>query len=47
MKAILARKYGSPDVLTLEEIDQPTPGDNQVLVKVHAAATNPSNWHRM
>lgn len=47
MKAILARKYGSPDVLTLEEIDQPTPGDDQVLVKVHAAATNPSNWHRM
>ncbi|MCO5185546.1 MAG: NAD(P)-dependent alcohol dehydrogenase [Anaerolineae bacterium] len=47
MKAILARTYGSPEVLTLEEIEQPTPGDDQVLVKVHAAATNPSYWHRM
>jgi NADPH:quinone reductase-like Zn-dependent oxidoreductase len=47
MKAILARKYGSPDVLTLEEVDQPTPEGNQLLIKVHAAATNPSNWHRM
>jgi NADPH:quinone reductase-like Zn-dependent oxidoreductase len=47
MKAILARKYGTPDVLTLEEVEQPTPEDDQVLVKVHAAATNPSNWHRM
>ncbi|MDJ0663155.1 MAG: NAD(P)-dependent alcohol dehydrogenase [Acidimicrobiia bacterium] len=47
MKAILARRYGSPDVLTLEEVDQPTPEGDQVLVKVHAAATNPSYWHRM
>ena len=47
MKAILARKYGSPDVLTLEDVSQPTPEGNQVLIKVHAAATNPSNWHRM
>ena len=47
MKAILARTYGTPDVLTLEEVDQPTPGDDQVLVEVHAAATNPSYWHRM
>ena len=47
MKAILARKYGTPDVLTLEEVDQPAPEDNQVLVKIHAAATNPSYWHRM
>ena len=47
MKAILARQYGTPDVLTLEEVDQPTPKGIQVLIKVHAAATNPSNWHRM
>ena len=47
MKAILARKYGSPDVLTLEEVAQPTPGGTQILIKVHAAATNPANWHRM
>lgn len=47
MKAILARKYGSPTVLTLEEVAQPTPEGTQLLIKVHAAATNPSNWHRM
>ena len=43
MKAILARTYGTPDVLTLEEVDQPTPEGDQVLVEVFAAATNPSN----
>lgn len=47
MKAVLARRYGTPDVLTLEEVDQPTPKGDQVLVEVHAAATNPSYWHRM
>ncbi len=47
MKAILAREYGSPAVLTLEEVDQPTPVGDQVLINVHAAATNPSYWHRM
>lgn len=47
MKAIMARQYGTPDVLTLEEVDQPTPQGSQVLVKIHAAATNPSYWHRM
>lgn len=47
MKAILARRYGGPDVLTLEHVDQPTPEGDQVLIKVLAAATNPSNWHRM
>lgn len=47
MKAVLARKYGGPDALTLEDVDRPTPEGGQVLVEVHAAATNPSYWHRM
>jgi NADPH:quinone reductase-like Zn-dependent oxidoreductase len=47
MKAIIFPKYGSPDVLQLTEVEKPTPNENQVLVKVHAAATNPLDWHRM
>ncbi len=47
MKAIVYTKYGSPDVLQLEEIQKPTPGDNEVLIKVHAASANPADWHLM
>lgn len=45
MQAIVYREYGSTDVLALEEIDPPVPGDNQLLVKVRAAALNPYDWH--
>jgi NADPH:quinone reductase-like Zn-dependent oxidoreductase len=47
MKAILFTHYGSPDVLQLVEVEKPTPNENQVLVKVMAAAANPLDWHRM
>jgi NADPH:quinone reductase-like Zn-dependent oxidoreductase len=47
MKAIVYRCYGSPDVLKLEEIAQPQPADNRMLVKVHAASVNPLDWHNM
>ncbi len=47
MKAIVYRCYGSPDVLKFEDIEKPTPADDEVLVKVHAASVNPLDWHYM
>lgn len=44
MKAVVYRDFGSPDVLHLEEIDKPVPGDNEVLIKVRAASINPLDW---
>lgn len=44
MKAIVYHNYGSPDVLKLEEIDKPTPGDDEVLIKVRAASVNTLDW---
>jgi NADPH:quinone reductase-like Zn-dependent oxidoreductase len=44
MKAIVYHNYGSPDVLRLEDIQTPTPGDDEVLVKVHAVSINSWDW---
>ena len=40
MKAIVCTQYGPPDTLKLEEVPKPTPGEDEVLVKVHAASVN-------
>lgn len=45
MKAIMQPRYGSPDVLRLEEIDTPVPKGDEVLVRVRAAAVNIGDWH--
>lgn len=40
MKAAIYNSYGPPDVLTVTEVDKPTPTDNEVLVRVHMATMN-------
>ena len=45
MKAIVHTQYGSPEVLRIQEVEKPTPNDNQVLVRVHAASLNPAEAH--
>ena len=45
MKAITYCEYGGPEVLQLEQVEQPVPDDDQVLVRVRAAALNPYDMH--
>lgn len=47
MRAIVQTKYGSTNVLKLEEVDKPVVSDNGVLVRVHAASVDAGNWHLM
>jgi NADPH:quinone reductase-like Zn-dependent oxidoreductase len=47
MKAIVYHSYGSADVLKCEDIAKPIPNDDQVLIKVRAAALNPVDWRMM
>jgi NADPH:quinone reductase-like Zn-dependent oxidoreductase len=44
MKAFVFTKYGPPDVLKLREVETPTPKDDEVLIKVHAASVNDWDW---
>jgi NADPH:quinone reductase-like Zn-dependent oxidoreductase len=47
MKAIVYQNFGSPDVLECQDIEKPTPADDEVLIKVRAASVNPLDWKLM
>lgn len=43
MKAMVSTKYGPPEVVQLQEVEKPVPGNNEVLIKVHAAVVGPAD----
>jgi NADPH:quinone reductase-like Zn-dependent oxidoreductase len=47
MKAIVYHRYGPPEVLELQEVERPTVGDDDVLVRIRSASVNPYDWHFM
>lgn len=47
MKAVVQERFGPPDSLRLRDVDRPHAGAGQVLVRVHAAAVNPYDWHML
>jgi NADPH:quinone reductase-like Zn-dependent oxidoreductase len=47
MKAITCTKYGSPDVLQLQDVAKPAPKDDEVLIKIQAASINARDWRMM
>lgn len=44
VKAIVRQNYGQPEDLRLEEVETPTPADDELLVRVHAASINLGDW---
>ena len=44
VKAIVYTEYGPPDVLRLEELETPVPGEGELLIKIYASSVNYSDW---
>jgi len=47
MKAAIYTNYGPPEVVRIADVEKPVPRDDEVLIKVHAAAVNPLDWRLM
>lgn len=47
MKAIVYARFGSPDVLRLQEVERPVPGDGEILIRVRAASLNAYDWRHL
>jgi NADPH:quinone reductase-like Zn-dependent oxidoreductase len=47
MKAIVRQRYGTVDALELASLPKPIPAENEVLIRIRAAALNPFDWHMM
>jgi NADPH:quinone reductase-like Zn-dependent oxidoreductase len=47
MKGFIYERYGPPEVLRMVEVDKPSPGPDEVLVRVLGISVNPADWHSM
>ena len=47
MKAAIYYKYGSPDVISIEEVEKPSPKDAEALIQIKAASVNAYDWHSL
>jgi NADPH:quinone reductase-like Zn-dependent oxidoreductase len=47
MKAVVYTRFGSADVLRLQDVDKPVPGDGEILIKVRAASANAYDWRHL
>jgi|GEM_PF-4532644 len=45
MRGVVYHRHGSPDVISIADVDRPAPKDGEVLVEVKAASVNAYGWH--